>query len=118
MDVAKLAHDSEAGRFISRDVVTRGEQVEGELDALIERRHDKRVAEEGHRPSEEMYEESTRRYQEQMRVRARYEWHLHHTSQADRLRRTLEALASHHEEQAAKMMEDQPKGAAQWRVIS
>ncbi len=46
MDVAKLAHDSEAGRFISCDVVTRGEQVEGELDALIERCHDKRVAEE------------------------------------------------------------------------
>jgi hypothetical protein len=29
------------------------------------------------------------------------EWHLHHTAQAERLRRTLEALASHHEEQAA-----------------
>jgi hypothetical protein len=111
VDVAKLAHDSEAGRFISRDVVTRGEQVEGELDALIERRHDKRVAEEGHRPSEEMYEESARRYQEQMRAAARYEWQLHHATQAERLRRTMEELISHHEGEPAKLMEVEAKGA-------
>jgi hypothetical protein len=90
--------------------VVKGEKVESELTHLIERRHDQRVVEEGHRPSEEMYEESTRRYQQQMRVRARYEWHLHHTAQAERLRRTLEALASHHEEQAAKLTDGRAKG--------
>ncbi len=58
--------------------IAKGEKVEAELTHLIESRHDQRVVEEGHRPSEEMYEESTRRYQEQMRVRARYEWHLYH----------------------------------------
>jgi hypothetical protein len=84
----------------------RGEKVEAELTHLIERRHDRRVVEEGHRPSEEMYEESTRRYQEQMRVRARYEWHLHHTAQAERLRRTLEDLINRHEQQAA-LLEDE-----------
>ncbi len=88
--------------------IAKGEKVEAELTHLIERRHDRRVVEEGHRPSEEMYEESTRRYQEQMRVRARYEWVLHHTAQAERLRRTLEALASHHEAQAAKLIDVQP----------
>jgi hypothetical protein len=41
---------------------------------------------------------------------ARLKWHLHHTAQAERLRRTLEALASHHEEQAAKLMDVRPKG--------
>ncbi len=92
--------------------IAHGEQVEHELTGLIERHHDKRVAEEGHRPSEEMYEESTRRYQEQMRVRARYEWHLHHTSQADGLRRTLEELAAYHEGEAAKLIDVQPKGAS------
>ena len=84
----------------------RGEKVEAELTHLIDRRHDRRVVEEGHRPSEEMYEESTRRYQEQMRVRARYEWHLHHTAQAERLRRTLEDLINRHEQQAA-LLEDE-----------
>ena len=85
--------------------IAKGEKVEADLTHLIERRHDQRVVEEGHRPSEEMYEESTRRYQEQMRVRARYEWHLHHTAQAERLRRTLEGLIARHETQAARLYE-------------
>src|SRR5215212_5285090 len=37
--------------------------------------------------------------------------HLHHTAQAERLRRTLEGLIAHHEEQAAKLMDVRPKGA-------
>ncbi len=84
--------------------IAKGEKVEADLTHLIERRHERRVKDEGHRPSEEMYEESTRRYQEQMRVRARYEWHLHHTAQAERLRRTLEELVSYHEMQASKLL--------------
>jgi hypothetical protein len=88
-----------------------GEWVEHELNRLIERRHDQRTSTEGHRPSEEMYEESIRRYREQMHAAARTKWHLHHTAQAERLRRTLEALANHHEEQAAKLI-DQQEGAA------
>jgi hypothetical protein len=51
--------------------IARGEMVEKELDALITRRHDHCVSSEGHRPSEEMYEESTRRYQEQVRASPR-----------------------------------------------
>jgi hypothetical protein len=50
---------------------------------------------EGHRPSVEMWVESVRAYDEKRRQMARLEWHLHHTAQAERLRRTLEALASH-----------------------
>ena len=88
--------------------VSRSEGVEHELNRLIERRHDQRTSTEGHRPSEEMYEESIRRYQEQMHAAARTEWHLHHASQAERLRRTLESLVAYHEEQAEKYL---PKGA-------
>jgi len=58
------------------------------------------------------YMESVRAYEEKHRQMARGEWNLHHTAQAERVRRTLEALASHHEEQAAKLMDIQPKGAA------
>src|SRR5215203_814513 len=39
------------------DSVTKGERVDKELDAVIRRRHDKREAEEGHRPSEEAWAE-------------------------------------------------------------
>ena len=92
--------------------IAKGEKVEADLTHLIERRHDQRVVEEGHRPSEEMYEESTRRYQEQMRVRARYEWHAFHCGQAERHRRTLQELIEHHEEQAEKYRDQLTKGDA------
>jgi hypothetical protein len=77
VDVAQL------GRGVGHDI-SKGEIVEAEIDAFISKRHDRRVVEEGHTASEEMYEESARRYQERMRVRARYEWHLFHTAQAER----------------------------------
>jgi hypothetical protein len=38
--------------FINRDI-TRSEIVEADLDACISKRHEARVKEEGHRPSEE-----------------------------------------------------------------
>ena len=89
-----------------------GEAVESELDRLITRRHDARVSSEGERQAEEMWQESVRAYEEKRWRIARAEWHLHHTAQAERLRRTLEALASHHEEEAAKLMDNESKGAA------
>ena len=105
MDVA-----AQPGRGIARDIGW-GEAVEHELDAFIEKRHDRRVADEGERPAEEMWQESERRYQEKHRQMARYEWHAFHCGQAVRHRTTLEALIAHHEEQAAKLMDVQPEGA-------
>ena len=46
-----------------------------------------------------------RAYEEKRRQAARLEWHLYHTAQAERLRRTLEALIEHHEAAVARMME-------------
>jgi hypothetical protein len=98
---------AQPGRGISRDI-GRGEAVEGELDRLIERRSRQKDPE----AESELWRESVKRYEEKRRQMARLEWHLHHTAQAERLRRTLEALASHHEEQAAKLMDVvRPKGA-------
>ena len=88
--------------------IARGEMVEKELDALIERRSRQKDPDE----ESELWQASVRAYEEKRRQAARLEWHLHHTAHAERLRRTLETLASHHEEQAAKLMEDEPKGAA------
>ena len=84
-----------------------GEATEKELDRLIERRSRQKDADE----ESELWQESVKRYEEKRRQMARLEWHLHHTAQAERLRRTLEALASHHEEQAAKLIDVRPKGA-------
>jgi ABC-type phosphonate transport system ATPase subunit len=85
-----------------------GEAVEAELDRLIQRRSQQKDPDEG----SELWRESVRAYEEKRRRMARFEWHLHHTAQAERLRRTLEALASHHEEEAARLMDIEPKGAA------
>jgi hypothetical protein len=88
--------------------IARGEMVEKELDGMIERRSRQKDPQE----DSDLWQESAKAYEEKRRQMARAEWHLHHTAQAERLRRTLEVLASHHEEQAARLMEDEPKGAA------
>jgi hypothetical protein len=88
--------------------IVRGEIVEKELDAMIERRSRQKDPQE----DSDLWQESAKAYEEKRRQMARLEWHLHHTAQAERLRRTLEALASHHEEQAAKLTDIEPKGAA------
>jgi hypothetical protein len=82
--------------------------VEKELDAMIERRSGQKDPQE----DSDLWQESAKAYEEKRRQMARLEWHLHHTAQAERLRRTLEVLASHHEEQAARLMDVRPKGAA------
>ena len=98
MDVEQLL-----GQVLSRDI-TQGEQIDGDLDRLIERRHRQRVKEEGERAQEEAWAESARKHAEKQRQQARYEWHLHHQGQAERLRRTLEELIEHHEEKAEQLM--------------
>jgi ABC-type phosphonate transport system ATPase subunit len=88
--------------------IVRTEMVEKELDAMIERRSRQKDPQE----DSDLWQESAKAYEEKRRQMARLEWHLHHTAQAERLRRTLEALASHHEEQAAKLAKVRPKGAS------
>ena len=87
--------------------IARGEMVEKELNAMIERRSRQKDPQE----DSGLWQASVGAYEEKRRQAARLEWHLHHTAQAERLRRTLEALASHHEEQAAKLMDVRLKGA-------
>jgi hypothetical protein len=55
--------------------VTRRETVEAELDRLIAKRHDRRVAEEGARPALEAWmEESERRHDARRREESPREW--------------------------------------------
>ena len=82
--------------------------VEGELDNFISRRHEKRVEEEGERPAEEMWAESERRYEARRREENHAAWCKYHQDQAARHRATLQALASYHEGEAAKL---QPEDA-------
>jgi hypothetical protein len=92
--------------------VSRSEGVEHELNRLIERRHDQRTAEERHKPSEELWQESVERYKAERDRQLRTEWAEYHQGQAARLRAVFESLVAHHEERAAKLTNIEPKGAA------
>src|SRR5215218_57520 len=110
-----LTGDSKAneGGLVS---VARADTVDAELDRLISER-----ASQDRRPDpdeqEEAWKQSARAYEEKRRQMARYEWHLYHTAQAERVRRTLEDLVSHHEGEAARLMDIKPKGAASPRTL-
>jgi hypothetical protein len=79
--------------------VARAEMVESELDAMIRRRHDKRASEEGHRPSEEMWAQSVRRYNAQQRQRHRAEWCEHF----ERMRALHSGLADEYDAKLRRM---------------
>jgi hypothetical protein len=90
--------------------ITHGEMAENQFDIQVERRSRKGEVDPDER--EEGWQESVRRFNEKRRQMARFEWHAFHCGQAARYRATLQALVDHDEGQAAKLMEDQPKGAA------
>ena len=88
--------------------IARGEMVEKELDAMIERRSRQKDPDE----ESELWQASVRAYEEKRRRMARLEWHAFHCGQAARHRAVLESLIAFHEEQAAKLLNTQQEGAA------
>ena len=86
--------------------ITRGEAVEADLTRLIQKRHDHRVVEEGHRPSEELWQASVERYNSERERELKAVWCSYNQDQAAGNRRTLEALIARHEEAAARLMEN------------
>jgi hypothetical protein len=88
--------------------ISRSEAVEHELNRLVERRHDHRTAEERHRPSEELWQESVRRYNRCRQEANRLAWR----DYFERLAACLRARAEEYDHRAQMLMEDQPKGAA------
>ena len=88
--------------------ISRGEMIEKELDAMIERRSRQKDPDE----ESELWQASVRAYEEKRRRMARLEWHAFHCGQAARHRAVLESLIAFHEEQAAKLLNTQQEGAA------
>ena len=83
--------------------IARSEQVESELDAMIRRRDTHRRQTEGERLIEELYEPSVRAWRERQEAENREAWRAFHEGQAARHRATLQALATYHECEAAKL---------------
>jgi hypothetical protein len=80
--------------------------VERELDAFIQRRHEKRRQTEGEREGEMLWKASERRHRAVLRERNRWEWVRHF----DRLARSLRERADHYERWAETLMRDETKG--------
>jgi len=91
--------------------VSRSEGVEHELNRLIERRHEHRTAEERHRPSEELWQDSVERYNAERDRQLKTEWAEYHQGQAERHRAVLKGLIARHEGEAARLEATEPKGA-------
>jgi hypothetical protein len=91
--------------------VARADTVDAELDRLISKR-----ASQDFRPDpdeqHELWKASVRAHTAQRREEMREAWHEYHQGQAARHRAVLEDLIARHEEQAAKLMDVQPEGAA------
>ena len=87
-----------------------GEMVERELNAMIERRARKGDVDPDEQ--EELWKASVARHNAHRHEEMRAAWCAHHQGQAARLRVVLEELIAHHEEQGAKLMEVEAKGAA------
>ena len=91
------------------DTVEHAEMVEKQLDALIQRRTGKGDVDPDE--AEEIWKESERRYNDRKQQLLRNEWCEYHQGQAARHRAVLESLIAHHEEEAAKLMDIEAKGA-------
>jgi hypothetical protein len=89
--------------------VARGELIEKELDAMIERRSRKGDVDPDER--EELWKTSVQAYTAHKREEMRAAWTSYHEGQAERHRRTLEGLIAHHETQAAKLCEGEGVGS-------
>lgn len=85
--------------------------AEAQIDAFIERRS--RKGEQDPDETEALYIESVRRFNEARRRENQAEWYGWHMDQAERHRRTLAALISHHEDEAEKLLEDEPQSKEQ-----
>ena len=92
--------------------VSRAESVERELDRLIERRHDQRAAEEGHRPSEELWEASVRLYNARLNRERREEWIAFYLAQAAAAQHNGQIIAAENRAKAHRLMQDEPERAA------
>ena len=83
--------------------IPRGQMVEKELDSMIQRRARKGEVDSG--GQEELWKASVRAYTARRREEMRAAWASYHEGQTERHRRTLQALITHHEKQAAKLCE-------------
>lgn len=89
--------------------LARSEAVKAELAHLLEGRSSRELDSD---EREALWRESVRSYNARRREQMRAAWWKYHQGQAARHRAVLEALIARHEDEAAKLMDVRPEGAA------
>lgn len=89
--------------------LARSEAVKAELAHLLEWRSSRELDSD---EREALWRESVRAYNARRREEMRAAWWKYHQGQAARHRAVLEALIARHEDEAAKLMDVRPEGAA------
>ena len=89
--------------------LARSEAVKAGLAHLLEGRSSRELNSD---EREALWRESVRSYNARRREEMRVAWREYHQGQAERHRAVLKGLIAHHEQQAAKLMDIQPEGAA------
>jgi hypothetical protein len=84
--------------------VEHSERVERELDRLIEKRHDARVAEEGERRELEAWQVTARIDDARKRRGRALDWYYFHLERAEGAERTGAAKAASHRVKAARLL--------------
>jgi hypothetical protein len=88
------------------------EAAERDIDRFIERRHERRILDEGERRDLEAWELSARVHAAAVRRERAEAWRLYHLEQAERAERNAAEIASEHRRRAEKLLEaNEQKGA-------
>ena len=82
--------------------ISKGEAVEGDLNAYITRADKRRRKQDGERPPEESYMPALRRRDEDRQKETAWAWLRHHQRQLNSHTRTAALLTAHHEREIAK----------------
>ena len=92
------------------DTFARGETAESHLDALITKRHDQRVRDEGERAEHELWEESVERYNAKRQAELVFAWVEYHEEAAERALANGEAIAARHRAQIEALLSSNGNG--------
>jgi len=84
--------------------ILRGETAESHLDALITKRHDQRVKDEGERAEHELWQESVERYNAKRQAELVFAWVEYHERAAAKALANGQAIAARHRAQIETLL--------------
>src|SRR5215211_3990672 len=106
MEETQQTPSAHVGRLAAQamDYLQAEASTESHLDALITRRHDQRVKDEGERAGHDLWQESVERYNAKRQAELTFEWVAYHEEAACRALANGEAIAARHRAQIEALL--------------